>query len=158
MMGLPRSGKSTVARKLSEALRAPIVNRDSIRLALHGQRYQELAEPMVRAVAVVMVRALFGAGHAAVVVDETSLRRGSRDLWRDPGWSTEVLEVPTPVEVCLGRARRDNDAEIQPVIERMYDSWEPLEDGELRFDVSSIDALGVVLTLNASVKGFDLKG
>ncbi|KKK82651.1 hypothetical protein LCGC14_2801230, partial [marine sediment metagenome] len=42
-VGLPRSGKSTWARKQGH----PIVNPDSIRLALYGEPFIEEAEPMI---------------------------------------------------------------------------------------------------------------
>ncbi len=44
-VGLPRSGKSTWCKTQSY----PIVNKDSIRLALHGQRYLQDAEKEIRA-------------------------------------------------------------------------------------------------------------
>lgn len=125
MMGLPRSGKSTVARFLSKKLGAPVVNRDSIRLALHGQRFAKSAEPMVKAIAGVMVNALF-AYHDRVIVDETNLKAGTREFWIDMGYPTEFLNVMTPKEVCLARAQSMDDDEIQPVIEAMaeYDDRE----------------------------------
>ena len=138
MMGLPRSGKTTAARKLSRILGAPIVNRDSIRLALHGQRYQKLAEPTVKAIALVMVRALFEAGHRVVIVDETNIRRSTRDFWRDEAWVTEILSVPTLPETCLRRAKVANDEAIQLVITSMADQWEILEPDEQRYDIDSV--------------------
>lgn len=47
MVGLPRSGKSTIAR----SGRVPIVSPDAIRLALHGQPFIASAEPTVWATA-----------------------------------------------------------------------------------------------------------
>src|SRR5688500_7348676 len=44
--GLPRSGKTTYARTRNE----PIVSPDAIRLALHGERFNELSEPFVWAI------------------------------------------------------------------------------------------------------------
>ena len=126
MMGLPRSGKSTVAHELWEELGAPIVNRDSIRLALHGQRYQKEAEAMVKVVAQIMVRALFHAGHKTVIVDETNLKRATRDFWRDGEWKTEFLHVKTSKELCYMRAGAAKDADIMPVIEGMASYAEPL--------------------------------
>ncbi|GAF94425.1 unnamed protein product, partial [marine sediment metagenome] len=58
-VGLPRSGKTTWARKQG----IPMVNPDSIRLALHGKAFIEEAEPMIWTIAKYMVRALFIAGH-----------------------------------------------------------------------------------------------
>ena len=118
MMGLPRSGKSTVARFLSEKLGVPVVNRDAIRSALHGQRFVKSAEPMVKAIAGVMVNALF-AYHKRVIVDETNLRVGTREFWIGLGYATEFMNIETPKEVCLARAEFLDDEDIQPVIEKM---------------------------------------
>lgn len=130
MMGLPRSGKTTAAQSLHKTLGAPIVNRDSIRLALHGRRYVEVAEPMVRAIAQCMVRALFLAGHEVVIVDETNLRRKTRDMWKDEAWNTEFLHVDTPAEICVERAQAQNDSVIIPVIRDMAEGIELLGEDE----------------------------
>ena len=78
MVGLPRSGKSTWAKKAGH----PIVSPDAIRLALHGQRFISEAEPFVWAIAKAMVRALFLAGHSAVILDATNNTRKRRDEWK----------------------------------------------------------------------------
>lgn len=130
MMGLPRSGKTTLARKLSAKLNAPIVNRDSIRLALHGQRFVPVAEPMVKAISGIMVNSLFKAGHTTVIVDETNIRRSTRDFWKAIQPNIKFLHVTTSEEECLARARGMNDEEIQPVIQKMAADFEPLEDDE----------------------------
>jgi predicted kinase len=132
MMGLPRSGKSTLAAKLREK-GVPTVNGDSVRLALHGQRFVQEAEQMVHAINKIMVRALFIAGHDVVCVDETNIRRSIRDGWKKGDWATAFWDVGTPKEVCLERARAANDDVIQPVIERMASQFEPLGDDEQRF-------------------------
>jgi predicted kinase len=133
MMGLSRSGKSTIAKQLSQKKGWPIVNRDSIRLALHGQRYYAPAEPMVKATAHIMVQSLFNAGHNHVIVDETSIRVETRKYWGSNAltpWATKVLYVDTSAEVCLERARAMNDEQIIPVIEKMAADIEPLTDDE----------------------------
>ena len=122
MVGLPRSGKSTWAKQQN----LPIVNPDSIRLALHGERYIQLAEPFVWAIAKLMVRALFLAGHTEVILDATNTTRKARDNWLEPEWRTVFKEVNTWRGVCLERA----DEELKPVIERMCDTYEILEDDE----------------------------
>ena len=146
MMGLPRSGKSTVARELSEKHGWPIVNRDSIRLALHGHRYLAAAEPMVKAIALIMVRSLFNAGHTAIIVDETSIRRATRDFWKSfdspPEWTTRVFHVNTSAEVCLERAASMDDEQIKNVIERMAEEFEPLEDDEVEFEEGFLETPG----------------
>jgi len=145
-MGLPRSGKSTVARFLSKHLGAPVVNRDSIRLAMHGQRFAAAAEPLVKATATIMVKSLF-AYHDIVIVDETNLNYQTRDYWSDVGHSdgkvrhVEFLDIATPEELCIARARSLGDEQLIPVIERMamYDdrldyahAWVLVNNGELK--------------------------
>lgn len=127
-VGLPRSGKSTWSRQQG----CPIVNPDSIRLALHGQRFQILAEPFVWAIAKVMVRSLFLAGHDKVIVDATHVKREYREQWRKEirDWNVVCKLIPTSKEECLARADAGDDDEIIPIIERMADQFEPLEADE----------------------------
>ena len=125
-VGLPRSGKSTWAKQQD----LPIVNIDSIRLALHGQRYQGLAEGMVWAVAKIMVRALFLAGHSKVILDATNTTYDRRYAWRDSEWERTYVEIGTSKAECTRRAKSENDQEIIPVIERMAANYEPIIAGE----------------------------
>lgn len=120
-VGLPRSGKSTWAKRQSW----PIVNPDSIRLAIHGQRFVGDAEPFVWATAKAMVRSLFLAGHQTVVLDATNTTKKRRVEWFDDRWATFFKVIPTPKETCLERAA--GDAELVPVIERMASQFEPLD-------------------------------
>lgn len=140
MVGLPRSGKSTIARAEADAGRAAIVNPDSIRLAIHGQRFSEEAEDYVWAVARTMVRALFGAGHKRVIIDATNTTRKRRDFWKPrtkqgkAEWRRTFLLVQTSAEVCKQRAGLGTDredTEIVPVIDRMAASFEPLHEDEV---------------------------
>lgn len=127
-VGLPRSGKTTWARSQG----VPIVNPDSIRLALHGERFIDRAEPFVWATAKLMVRALFEAGHATVILDATNTTRKRRDEWKSGEWSLVFMHIPTSREVCMRRAEEKNDAEILPVIGRMAEQFEPLGSDESR--------------------------
>jgi tRNA uridine 5-carbamoylmethylation protein Kti12 len=142
-VGLPRSGKSTILRKLSRFLAAPIVQRDAIRLALHGQRYEAAAEPMVKAMSLYMVRSLFLAGHETVICDETNYSRAARDYMKDSSWDTKFFVVDTPPDVCMERAIMTGQPDLIPVIDAMYDRYEPLEPDEVRIDPTQyIEALG----------------
>lgn len=134
MVGLPRSGKSTIVRGLSKLHNAPIVRRDDIRLALHGQRYQALAEPFVKAISWVMVRALFLSGHQVVIYDETNYSRAARDSVKSPFWTTVFYEVKTPAEVCKERAILTEQPDLLPVIDDMWKRYEPLEEDEWRYE------------------------
>lgn len=110
-----------------------MVNADAVRLALHGQRYQALAEPMVKAIRLVMVRALFEAGHDIVLYDETNFSRATRDSMKSTEWETRYIHVPTSPEVCKERAIATGQPDLLPVIDAMHARYEPLGDDELRF-------------------------
>jgi predicted kinase len=129
-IGLPRSGKSTWAMKQG----VPVVNPDSVRLALHGQRMLESAEPMVWTMVRYMVDALFIAGHEFVILDATNLTRMSRQVWRDYTGEKGIALVyafsQTKKEECIKRARETNDEYIIPVIERMWNEIELPHTGE----------------------------
>lgn len=120
MAGLPRSGKTTAARKMGY----PIVNPDSIRLAMHGKRFYAPAEPFVWATAYLMVEALFLAGHEDVIVDATNTTFLRRKEWFDRYESVTLHVIPTDSATCIERARAAGDTDIIPVIERMAVGWD----------------------------------
>lgn len=119
-VGLPRSGKSTWAKQQN----IPIVNPDSIRLALHGQRFLPEAEPMVWAMAKYMVKSLFFAGHDAVILDATNITKQRRDEWKSKDWHRAFVLFDVSKDECLKRAQEDKD--IIPIIEKMATEYELL--------------------------------
>lgn len=125
-VGLPRSGKSSWARKTGW----PIVCPDEIRLALHGQRFIATAEPTVWATAHLMVNALFGAGHNVVILDATNIAHKRRDEWKDLVWQRRYELFQTSKETCLKRAELSERLDLIPVIERMAESVEWPEPSE----------------------------
>lgn len=127
-VGLPRSGKTTWSRKLGH----PIVNPDSIRIALHGQRFIGDAEPMVWVIAKYMVVSLFEAGHDTVILDATNTTIKRRDEWADKRWSRDFIIVSTSKETCIERALSEGDEDIIPIIEKMAGQFEPVTSDELR--------------------------
>ena len=133
MMGLPRSGKSTLSQKLSKELSAPIVSKDNIRLALHGRTYESLAEPFVKAISKVMVTALFLSGHEIVIADETHYSRAARDFMSDGPWTTRFYQVYTSPEVCHQRALDTNQPWLHAVIDEMVSRYEPLGEDEKHY-------------------------
>lgn len=139
-VGLPRSGKTTWALAFSKDHGCPIVNPDSIRLAIHGQRFIGQAEPFVWATAQAMVASLFIAGHDSIIVDATHTTRKRREIWKSKDWRTLFVMIDTPKSVCLERAT--GDAEIVPVIERMAAQWEPLSEEHGEIAVKTLGATG----------------
>lgn len=128
MVGLPRSGKTTVAAGLSRIIAAPIVNPDSIRLALHGQAFVASAEPFVWATAHTAVNALFLAGHNAVILDACNVSRKRRDEWTRGQWTRRVfVPVKTSPELC--RQRCDTE-QMRSIVDRMAERSDPIDDAE----------------------------
>jgi predicted kinase len=125
-VGLPRSGKSTWAKQQAW----PVVNPDSIRLAMHGQAFLASMEPYVWAIARTMVRSLFLAGHKRVILDATNVTKKRRQEWRSTEWATFYKEFHTPIETCKKRAAESGREDLVSVIDRMYDQLEILDDGE----------------------------
>ena len=119
-VGLPRSGKSTWAHKQG----CPVVNRDAIRLALHGQPFILNAEPMVTAIEEYMVKSLFLAGHKKVIVDATHLKRKYIERWDAGPWDLQTHVFDTAKDVCIERAKADGREDLIPIIERMAENSE----------------------------------
>lgn len=122
-VGLPRAGKSTWALGTGH----PVVNPDSIRLALHGLAYEQLAEGFVWAIAKTMVRSLFLSGHKTVVLDATNTTHKRQQDWDEftaIGVKTFYKVFYTLPEVCKTRAIRDNKKILLQVIDRMHEQWE----------------------------------
>lgn len=142
MVGLPRSGKTTIVNVLMEKHHAPVVRRDDIRLALHGQRYAAVAEPFVKAISDIMIRSLFLSGHKTVICDETNYSRAARDYHKSDKWQTVFYEVPTSPEVCKERAVWTQQLDLLPVIDGMYARREPLGNDEERYDERVHQGLG----------------
>lgn len=113
--GLPRSGKSTWAQKQGY----PIVNPDSIRLALHGERFIEEAEPMIWLIAKYMVKALFFAGHDTVILDATNITFERRKFWVNVQWNVFYKHFDASKEICIERAIKDNREDLIPIIKKM---------------------------------------
>lgn len=129
LVGLPRSGKTTLAKKAGH----PIVNPDAIRLALHGHAYIQDAERFVWATAHLMVKALFKAGHPTVILDACNNSRKRRDDWKNKTYRRIFWVIPTPADVCRGRVG-ESDEPLLEVIDRMESQHEPVdpEEGEIR--------------------------
>lgn len=123
MCGLPRSGKSTVAKELEQGGYVRVCP-DDIRRAIHGQQFYAPAEPMVWATAETMARALFIGGRN-VVIDATNVTKARRLRWvmiaREVGADVDIVMIETPKDVCLARNNGYVDAAM---IERMAAQYE----------------------------------
>jgi predicted kinase len=127
-VGLPRSGKTS----WTEGKYIPVVNPDAIRLALHGTAFIPDAEKMIWVIAHYMVKALFIAGHDTVVVDATNTTRKRREAWKGDDWVRKYHVIDTSKEECIARCApdRSNRPDLIPIIEKMAEQFEPVEDDE----------------------------
>ena len=123
LIGLPRSGKSTKARRLGY----PIVTPDAIRSVVHGTPMKESVEALIWAFAKVMVESLFTAGHDHVTLDACNHTEERRRIWQSEKWAIKYHLIQTPAEICIQRARETGQDYLIPVIERMCCNWTPLE-------------------------------
>lgn len=117
MVGIPRSGKTTWARRQG----FPIVSPDAVRIALHGKPFIPSAEGLVWAMTRVFVRALFLAGHRVVILDATSITEEQRNAWTSKRWGVRYRFIDTPVEECLRRAKDGGRPDLVPVIKKMVE-------------------------------------
>jgi predicted kinase len=120
MIGLPRSGKSTVALKMGY----PVVCPDAIRLSIHGTPFRKEAEGMVWGIAKTMVDSLFKAGHTDVTLDACNVTENQRKQWINDNWEVKFHVVSTPKDVCIQRARETNQEYLIPVIEEMASEYD----------------------------------
>jgi len=123
MVGLPRSGKSTVAKGMG----SPIVEPDAIRKAMHGTAWRAEVEPLVWGIAHIMVDSLFIAGHDDVVIDATNHTRERRSQWISDKYAIQFHCVATDKDTCIERAIQTGQQYLVPVIERMAAQFEPLQ-------------------------------
>ena len=129
-VGLPQSGKSTWAKKQGH----PIVNPDSIRLALHGQLFIKKAEDFVWTIAKTIVKSLFLAGHNAVILDATNITKARRDEWIDNEWGREFHLFPEDTSECINRAVLADRKYLIQIIGKMAGEFELITDDEKERD------------------------
>lgn len=126
-VGLPRSGKST----WSQTQNFPIVSLDCIRLAFHGNKRNSIAEPFIIPIAKVMVQALFNAGHNTVILDSNAVTKAKRKEWESKSWIRKYVEFYTEKEICIERAKQNNQEDLIPVIERLDSERDPITNDEM---------------------------
>lgn len=153
LMGLPRSGKTTFSRNF----RYPIVCPDSIRLAHHGHRYIQSAEPFIWTVAPLMLKSLFLTGYRRVVVDATNMTPRTRSAWVDPLWDYLFIHIKTDAETCKERAIASDQENLIQVIDSqseraaldpLLENWEMIPDYNYVVLTNDVDSPNLVQRLN----------
>lgn len=131
MLAPARAGKSTWSKnwlKVNDSdLPKVMVNSDSIRLALHGERFKASREKEVHKITEVMVKCLFSQ-EFFVNVDDTNTTVSSLRKWLRIDPSAIVIYLDTPQEECERRAYSTEQPDLveKGVISRMFDNLRTL--------------------------------
>lgn len=123
-IGKARSGKSTFVKRWirepdPEGRVKAIFCSDDIRMAIHGNRYKSLAEPMVFGIKQVVLRAHMLRGDL-LFCDGTHSTEDSIKRILEVDMNAEPMIFDTPLEVCLQRARDTNQLDLLSVIPRHH--------------------------------------
>jgi len=121
-VGLPRSGKSTWSNEQGY----PIVNKDSIRLAIHGEAFLPKVENLVSYIEEKMIESLFNAGHDVIIIDATHLKQKYIERWYKD-YDVELKFFYTPIKECKKRAKETRKEYLIPVIDRMLNQTDIYE-------------------------------
>lgn len=137
LVGLPRSGKTTLANYLKERIPgSAILNPDSVRLALHGKPYIQSAEKTVWAMVEVFLKSLIHAGHKTIIIDSCNTTESRRKAWKtslseSSPYLYEVIELDTPEQECLSRLPfyldEENKEGLKQAIIRMNNNRERID-------------------------------
>lgn len=100
MVGLPGSGKSYVAKRIHKSIPgSAIVNRDAIRLSVHGKAFDKAREDDITKIERIMASSLLLSGTRVLIVDNCNLKSRWRKFWEDLGRASGM-------EVRYGVVRR----------------------------------------------------
>lgn len=122
MKGLPASGKTTKAMEIlasnGDAIR---VNKDELRLMLHGNRkWNFKQEKSTNKLQTIMIQEALASGKS-VIVDDTNLNPNRLQILRDLAKGHKIVEIvmDTSYETCLSRDMNRSKSVGKNVIERM---------------------------------------
>lgn len=133
-VGLPRAGKSTWIREMTDKHNWPVVEVDGFRYAIHGSHYNKQAEPLVWNYVRTCVRALFHEHHDVVILDSTMITEERRSLFDDENFQTVFKEFHTPADVCIDRAKDCGQEFLIPVIKRLDKASDPMGVDDMHFE------------------------
>ncbi|TCL39964.1 putative kinase [Anaerospora hongkongensis] len=142
-VGLPLSGKSTLVEKCSRfTAKVAVVCPDTIRLAMHGNQFIDLAEPFVWATAQIMARTLLKQGYT-VIIDATNTTVERRKMWRHIAWefgkTLVIYNVDTTGDVCRERNRAISRLD-EKIINRMEKQLQvPTSDEGIMFSSEDVE-------------------
>ncbi len=126
LIGLPRSGKSTWAKRHQESEGTPIVSADNLRYLVYGQRFWGNGEQLMWAIRAIILNMLLEQD-IDIIIDETNTTKERRksiiDLARNYKHDVFGIVMIDSKGECIRRALSMNDETIIPVIERMAEQY-----------------------------------
>lgn len=106
MQGLPASGKSTMAKKLTELGGTVRINKDLLRTMLHFNKWSGNNEGITRAASRDLARNMLLAD-LNVIIDDTNLNEGTLQSWvdlaKECGAKIEHIKMKTSMQECIER-------------------------------------------------------
>ncbi len=136
LIGLPRAGKSTWAKKwVKEGNNRVVLSGDSFRLAITGERFNIDSEPFVRASLITAIKALLIQG-LDVAVDETNTSEYHQNQLLHLSTNPNIVIFWTPKCVCQERAVDCNQYDLLPSIERMENNLQEFRENVLKGDAN----------------------
>lgn len=127
-VGLPRSGKSTWSRSQGY----PVISYDAMRSALVGHFQEHESIPMINALLIYSIKALFLSEHDVVIFDSTSHLKSQRDKWSSI-FNCKFKYFNTPPSECMERAKLTNKEYLIPKIIEMSKEFEFLDSTEIQW-------------------------
>lgn len=125
-VGIPASGKSTLAQLWAEQEGFVVVSSDAVRLALTGSMEDFSAENAVWETVKLRIGMVLHRGDS-VVLDATNLVPRFREQWLDLARLWHVTPIAYRCEIGLAEAMRRNTARIRvvpdSVMARMWLNW-----------------------------------
>lgn len=126
MCGIPGSGKSTIAKSISEEKGSMIICPDSIRKELTGREEEQSKNPEVFALAYERTEKALLQGES-VVFDATNISKRDRKNFLDRlGFDHEVIAIVVSADLstCLRRNAERQRNVPEDVIRRMHERFE----------------------------------
>lgn len=136
VFGLPGSGKSYLASRLAEKLKAEYINSDKVRLSLYPVRsYSEEEKLSVYQTILAMTREFLQTGRS-VIVDGTFYKESIRQEYKDElaaGTKVFFIEVIADEALIYERLRqhRPYSEADESVYQKIKGQWEPFREDHL---------------------------
>lgn len=126
MVGVPGSGKSSVASDLSRLLSMPVLSSDSYREELSGDANNQAVSKQAWGLVYARAHTVLANGEPCIIDgthNNAAGRRRDINRYRKSGAATVIaVWVDTPLEISLGRNSARDRVVPEPVIQRMWES------------------------------------